>query len=219
MKPTALELLKAGAMELGLQLSSDQVEQFNRYGEELKKWNKKINLTAIRTDEEIVIKHFIDSLTPAKFLESGSALLDIGSGAGFPCLPLKILMPNLPVTSIDAVEKKIFFQRSVSRALGLQDFQALHGRAEQLQPENGRGYDVIVSRAFSDIPTFAQMARPLLKNQGKIIAMKGKEGRGEAIAAADILDQMGMVVTVVEEFTLPFSQDARSFVFIGAQNS
>ncbi|WP_347710802.1 16S rRNA (guanine(527)-N(7))-methyltransferase RsmG [Geotalea sp. SG265] len=200
---------------MALNLTVGQLDSFDRYGEELKKWNRKINLTAITSDEEIALKHFVDSLAVAPYLRADDALLDIGSGAGFPSLPLKIVMPGLKVTSIDAVEKKIIFQRNVARLLGLADFRALHGRAEQLQPEEGNRFDVVVSRAFSDIPTFARMALPLLEKNGAIIAMKGKEGSNEADAAEKFLRELRLAVTAVEIFNLPAASDTRSLVFIG----
>ncbi|GAB7025194.1 16S rRNA (guanine(527)-N(7))-methyltransferase RsmG [Geotalea toluenoxydans] len=205
-------MLECGAADFGLQLSPEQVEKLVLYAEELKKWNRKINLTAINSDEDIVIKHFVDSLALAKFVKADAMLVDIGSGAGFPCIPLKIIMPALRVTSVDAVEKKIIFQRNVARLIGLAGFEAVHGRAEQLQPDNKA--DAVVSRAFSDILTFAGMAKRLMKPEGMIIAMKGKEGREEAEHAKVKLEQMGLTVSAVEEFRLPSSGDARSLVFI-----
>ncbi|WP_083767185.1 16S rRNA (guanine(527)-N(7))-methyltransferase RsmG [Geotalea daltonii] len=212
MNTATREMLECGAADFGLQLSFDQVEKLALYAKELKKWNRKINLTAIKSDEDIVIKHFVDSLVLAKFVKADAMLVDIGSGAGFPCIPLKIIMPALRVTSVDAVEKKIIFQRNVARLIGLAGFEAVHGRAEQLQPDNKA--DAVVSRAFSDILTFAGMAKGLMKPEGMIIAMKGKEGREEAEHAKGKLEQMGLTVSAVEEFRLPSIGDARSLVFI-----
>ncbi|WP_439645292.1 16S rRNA (guanine(527)-N(7))-methyltransferase RsmG [Geotalea toluenoxydans] len=212
MNTATRKMLECGAADFGLQLSPEQVEKLVLYAEELKKWNRKINLTAINSDEDIVIKHFVDSLALAKFVKADAMLVDIGSGAGFPCIPLKIIMPALRVTSVDAVEKKIIFQRNVARLIGLAGFEAVHGRAEQLQPDNKA--DAVVSRAFSDILTFAGMAKRLMKPEGMIIAMKGKEGREEAEHAKVKLEQMGLTVSAVEEFRLPSSGDARSLVFI-----
>lgn len=214
MKHAAREMLECCAAEFELALQPEQVEKLVLYAEELKKWNRKINLTAIKSDEDIVIKHFVDSLALARFVKADAMLVDIGSGAGFPCIPLKVVMPAMRVTSVDAVEKKIIFQRNVARILGFTGFEAVHGRAEQLHSDQRHKADVVVSRAFSDILTFAGMAKRLVKPEGMIIAMKGKEGSEEAEQAKEILEQLFLTVSAVEEFHLPVSGDARSLVFI-----
>lgn len=214
MKQDALEILQSGIAALDLQLSSGQLAQLDLYAEELKKWNKKINLTAITADHDIAIKHFVDSLALARFIKEDSALLDIGSGAGFPCIPLKIALPNLRVTSIDAVEKKILFQRNVARLLGFTEFRAIHGRAELLKESEEQRFDVVVSRAFSELGSFLSMAGPVVKGDGTIIAMKGKDGKEEAMGTEGFIEQAGFYIQRVEEFPLPHSGDQRSLIFL-----
>ena len=214
MNQAALEMLKKGGDELGVQLSPEQIEKLTLFARRLKEWNKKINLTAIKSDEDIAIKHFIDSLALAKYIEDDVSLLDIGSGAGFPSIPLKIVKPQLKVTSIDAVGKKIFFQRNIARLLSFGGFKAIHGRVEQLEPEDSEKFDIIVSRAFSSIPAYGRIAGPLLKDKGTIIAMKGKEGKVELEQSEKILGELGLVVRKCEEFCLPFSGDARCLIFM-----
>ncbi len=212
MNDRAKELLTHGAAELGVPLTPAELGRFYRFAAELKKWSRKINLTAIHDDEEIAVKHFLDSLSLLKVIGRKGELLDIGSGGGFPVIPLKIVCHDLRVTSVDAVEKKVIFQRHAARLLGLHDFFALHARGEELAAHHAGRFDWVVSRAFSDIPTFVRIALPLIKDAGKIVAMKGKGGREEAAAARSSLRDMGVAVTEVSEFRLPVSGDARSLV-------
>jgi 16S rRNA (guanine527-N7)-methyltransferase len=214
MTPKAEVLFRRGLAELGLVLDQLQLDRFARLAAELGKWNRKINLTAIAAEEEIVVKHFLDSLTMARVVTGTGSLLDLGSGGGFPALPLKILLPGLRVVAVDAVEKKIIFQRQAARQLGLADFTALHARGETLAATYAEAFDWVVSRAFADLATFAAMAAPLVKRGGQIVAMKGKGGRDEAIAAKDQLRALGIMVADVIEFSLPVSGDQRSFVVL-----
>lgn len=214
MKEQARELLVRGLAELGVRLTPDELEKLRLLAAELQKWGRKINLTAIQGDEDIAVKHFLDSLTLLKIVGGKGRLLDIGSGAGFPSLPLKIVRHELEVISVDAVEKKIIFQRHAARLLQLHGFEALHARAEELTTKDACSFDWVVSRAFSDIPTFAGMALSLLNEHGKIIAMKGGRGREEAELARGALSDMGAWVSNVIEFRLPISCDARSLIII-----
>ena len=214
MNQAAKEKLLGGAKQLGIELTAAQLGKFHLLADELQKWNKKINLTAIRGDEEIVVKHFLDSLTLLRLVGAQGALLDIGSGAGFPGIPVKIVRHDLQVISVDAVDKKVIFQRHAARALALHGFEGVHARAEELAAKYAGRFDWVVSRAFSDIPTFARIALPLVRERGKIVAMKGKSGEEEAMAAAASLDDLGLKVSEVIKFALPYSGDSRSFVVI-----
>ena len=170
------DLLVEGAETFGIRLNEKQVEAFDLYLRELLKWNQKINLTAIRTEKGIVLKHFLDSLSPFSYLSKTATLLDVGSGAGFPGIPLKIVHPSLDITLIDSVRKKIDFQRHVIRMLGLKDMEVIHGRVQDkeiLQSMTGR-FDTVISRAFSDLRTFLHLAFPFLRKGGILLAMKGE---------------------------------------------
>lgn len=215
MNERAKEHLARGAAELGLSLTSHELGKLYAFAAELKKWSRKINLTAIRTDEDIAVKHFLDSLTLRRVVGARGHLLDIGSGAGFPCIPLKIVCHDLRVTSVDAVEKKVLFQRHAARVLGLHGFEALHARGEELAAHHAGSFDWVVSRAFSDIPTFVRIALPLIRPDGRIVAMKGRGGRDEARAAEAALRELGAEVRDTVEFQLPVSGDARALVIIG----
>lgn len=215
MNRAARELLAQGAATLGLSLPEVDLERLAIFSGELKKWSRKINLTAIVADDDIAVKHLVDSLTLTAIVGDEGTLLDLGSGAGFPAIPLKVALHNLTVVSVDAVEKKIFFQRHAGRLLGLDRFEALHARGEDLSDRFRSYFDWIVSRAFSDIPTFVKIVLPLLKPAGTILAMKGKGGRDEAGAAEKALAELGAEVREVMEFRLPISGDARSIIVIG----
>lgn len=214
MNERARESLVQGAAELGLHPTTAELGRFYTFTAELKKWSRKINLTAITADEGIAVKHFLDSLTLLKVIGPKGRLLDIGSGGGFPAIPLKIACHELHVVSVDAVEKKVIFQRHAARLLGLHNFEALHARGEELAARHAASFDWVVSRAFSDIPTFVRIALPLLKDSGRIIAMKGRGGREEAETVAAALSELKVRVTDVIEFRLPVSGDARSLIVL-----
>jgi 16S rRNA (guanine527-N7)-methyltransferase len=184
---------------------------------ELRKWNRKFNLTAITREREIIVKHFLDSLTLVPHLPEGARLLDLGSGGGFPAIPLALVRPDLDVLSVDAAEKKIFFQRHAARLLGLQRFTALHARGELLAESHAGGFDVIVSRAFSSLDRFIALARPLLAPGGLIIAMKGRWGEGEAAEAAPFLAEQELGVRQAVRLRLPVSGDERNLVVIASR--
>ena len=170
------DLLVEGAEAFGIRLNEEQVESFDLYLRELLRWNQKINLTAIRSEKGIVLKHFLDSLSVFPYLSKTAPLLDIGSGAGFPGIPLRIVQPSLEITLIDSVRKKVDFQRHIIRMLGLKGTEAIHGRIQDkeiLQSMTGR-FDTVISRAFSNLQTFLLLAFPFLKKGGILLAMKGE---------------------------------------------
>jgi len=208
-------LIIDSAHELGIQINEDVTAQFSAHASELINWNRKINLTAITNPRDIAIKHFVDSLAPAGCVPEGARLLDIGSGAGFPGIPLKILKPSISVLLIDAVGKKINFLKHVLRNLGLENIEARQIRTENLLKGAGQSisFDVIISRALSDLAPFVKSALPLLSRQGTIIAMKAKVGAKElnAVRADAPEDQYSLEV---ERYKLPLIQAPRSIVII-----
>ncbi len=209
-----LALLKDGAAELGIELDGTALGRFSLFAAELAKWNRKINLTAITASEDVMIKHFLDSLTILARVDLFGRLLDIGSGGGFPGIPLKIAKPELEVVSVDAVEKKILFQRHVARLLNFNGFTAIHARGESLVGKYPSSFDIIVSRAFTDIVSFVRMVRPLLAAGGRIVAMKGSEGVGEMALCENELSLIGVEVETVHEFGLPLAGDRRSLIIM-----
>lgn len=219
MNDAAKELLVRGAMQLGVELTAAELGRFYTFSAELKKWSKKINLTAIKDDGDIAVKHLLDSLTLLKVMKGKGTLLDIGSGGGFPAIPVKIVLHDLDVVSVDAVEKKVIFQRHAARLLHLHGFEAVHARGEELAARYAGHFNWVVSRAFSDIPTFVKIALPLIKESGKIFAMKGKGGREEVNAAKKNLVEMGVAVQEIVEFQLPITGDARSIIVMGREKA
>ncbi len=204
-------ILIEGAKSFGIHLDEKTCEGFDLYLRELLRWNQKINLTAIRGEKEIVLKHFLDSLSVFPYLSHVSSLLDMGSGAGFPGIPLKIVRPSLEVALIDSVLKKVDFQRHIIRSLGLKEVEAIHGRAQDkeiLRRMEGR-FDMAVSRAFSDLQDFLTLTAPFLKTGGIAIAMKGELGDEEMQFLSNIEGAQYHLQETVS-FILPFSSLRRS---------
>ena len=203
------------ARKLGIEIDETVTALFSMYASELLTWNRKINLTAITNPKDIAAKHFVDSLAPAEFIPEGARLLDIGSGAGFPGIPLKILKPSTSALLIDAVRKKINFLKHALRILNLEGIEARRIRTEDLlkDPDNAFNFDVIISRALSDLSLFVKNALPLLAKQGVIIAMKGKIDSEELDAVREDVPG-GSYSLEIEKDILPSLGDPRSLVII-----
>jgi 16S rRNA (guanine527-N7)-methyltransferase len=176
------------------------------HAKELLAWNRSVNLTAITDPLEIAVKHFLDTLPLSPLLPRGSRVLDIGSGGGFPGIPLKVIRPDLELLLIDGTRKKVSFQKHIINALALEGIEARHTRAEdlarELQPESGC-YDIIVSKAVSRLNLFLELAVPLLRRPGTVIAMKAKSVEGELKAARKRVEAEGLQVAV-KEYRLPY---------------
>ena len=211
------ETLINGAAELGLRLSGEQAALFSAYLTELKKWNKRINLTSITTDGEIVTKHFLDSLIAARHIGPTEKLLDMGAGGGFPGLPLKIAMPEIDLTLMDSVGKKVNFMRHVIRTLALTHVRAVHERAGEplASSDEPATYDCVISRAFSSINDFLRLALPYLTPGGRIIAMKGPKS-AELTAEIEEAGREGafgsLISSSLTEYTVPFTDRRTSLV-------
>lgn len=205
------QMLTEGARKLGLTLTVAEVDRFLRYLAELKAWGKKINLTAITHDEDIITRHFLDSLTPYAFVKDGGRLLDIGAGGGFPGLPLKIVVNALAVVLLDSVAKKVHFMRHVIRSLELKGVEAVSTRAEdpQFRIKYEGVFDYSISRAFSTLPEFISLSLPYLKPGGSIIAMKGPSVSEEL---ATLKDER-VSEPVVREIKIPFT-DRNTFIVV-----
>lgn len=213
------DILINAASEIGLTLSEDHCKAFGVYISELKKWNSRINLTAITGDKEIAIKHIIDSLQLAAHVDNEDVLLDVGSGAGLPVIPLKIIKPKIMMYSVDAVAKKITFQRHVIRLLGLQKIEALHARIEDLQESYAGAFSIITSRAFTRLDHFVSLATPLLARGGRFIAMKGADVENEIAESNDTMKRLGCIVTDIHYYELPHGMGKHSLVFIKASET
>ncbi len=214
-----------GARGFGLELDTCHTDLFGAHAEELVHWTRTTNLTTITDPFEIAVKHFVDSLAAAAFVPPDTTcLLDIGSGGGFPGIPLKIVRPTLSVTLIDASRKKVSFLKHVIRTLNLQGIEALHVRAEDLadDPVNHRHFDVIVSRALGDLQSFVQQALPLLTKDGLILALKGRVDQVEVTELKSMVPQAPHTpdsaqrhyALTLEKYRLPFTQAERSMIAI-----
>jgi len=205
---TSKELLTSGAQELGIDLTLDQVNAFFIYLDELKKWNRKINLTAIRDERDTVIKHVLDSLsyihgfTPAQ----GLRLLDMGSGAGFPALPIKIALPGVMITLVESVKKKASFLRHVARLLNLDGVEVLDQRTDELADSCHAAFDVVTARAFADMESALAVGRQFLTPRGCIILSRGPEEK----ISEQVMKRIGFALEKREELTLPFSDYKRA---------
>jgi 16S rRNA (guanine527-N7)-methyltransferase len=166
-----------GALALGVEVSVDQARMMGCHARELIRWNRATNLTAITDPLDMAVKHYVDSLAAVPWIGAAVRVVDAGSGGGFPGIPLKILRPDLQITMIDSVRKKISFLKHTIRTLGLQGINAVHGRLEALgrQPAHRQGYDLVICRAFSALDDFAARATGLLTVGGCLMALKGPQ--------------------------------------------
>jgi 16S rRNA (guanine527-N7)-methyltransferase len=211
-------ILRKGAASFGLILTDQQVEHFYDHAVALLQWSKKINLTAIKDPKSVAIKHFVDSLGPASFAIPMQHVLDVGSGGGFPGLPLKVWNPSLDLTLIDAVRKKISFIQHVIRILKLTGTQAIHGRIEDLARQDGfRPFDTILCRAFRDLSFIVTHGLPLLAKNGKIIVWKGKLPEEEIEAVRfQFQNEHGGLAIETKPYRLPILDAERTIVIITA---
>lgn len=204
--------------ELELELNETQLQQFERYYELLVEWNKVMNLTAITDYEEVYEKHFLDSLAIVKVedINKVESIIDIGTGAGFPGIPLKIVFPHLKVVLLDSLNKRINFLNTVIEELGLENVETLHGRAEDYakKAEYREQADLCVSRAVANLSTLSEYCLPYVKVDGKFIPYKSGEITTEADEAKKAVGILGGNVKKILKFHLPDSDITRSFVVI-----
>lgn len=203
------KMLEEGAAGFGVSLSREDTGKFARYLEILKEWNERINLTALKDDGEIAVSHFLDSLSAAKFVRGAESLLDIGSGAGFPGIPLKIAMPELDVTLVESVHKKTTFMNEVIRELGLTGIRAVWGRAEDESNGVRRGaFPRVISRAVSGVKEVLALSEPYLSPGGSIILMRGRRGEEEWEQAGEEVHARYRIAHKLR-FTLPYGEQTR----------
>lgn len=176
------------------------IEKFYKYMKLLLEWNEKINLTAIKDEKEFIIKHFIDSLTINNYIKNSKNLIDVGTGAGFPGIPLKLFNENLSVTLIDSVNKKINVLQDIIEKLELNNIRAIHTRAEDFAKDNKEKYDIAVSRAVANMSTLVEYLIPFVKLNGIIICMKGPNFEEELNSAKKAITVLGGTIEKVESF-------------------
>lgn len=215
---TNIDTLLKGTVDLGIDLGENDIERFVKYKELLKEWNEKINITAITDDEEIDIKHFLDSLTPytTDLLNGEKKIIDIGTGGGFPGLPLKIINDNLDVTLLDGLNKRIKFLNEVISSLNLDKIQAIHGRAEELsrKPKYREQFDIAISRAVASLDTLSEYCIPFVKVGGYFISMKGSDIEDELKNSLNSIKILGAKVVDKKIVKLPGSDIKHSLIII-----
>ena len=208
--------LKQECQEIGLEISQEQQALFCKYAEMLLEWNEKMNLTAIKKPEEIVTKHFVDSLTllTAADFPQEVHMLDVGTGAGFPSVPIKIVRPDIHLTLLDSLNKRITFLTALSRALG-QENSCIHARAEEAgrKPEHREQYGIVTARAVAHLQTLSEYCLPFVKQGGIFAAMKGGEIQEELEESQKAVALLGGKVEKVLQFQLP-DQSSRSIILI-----
>ena len=212
-----IELLREGAKKYNVVLSNEQTDKFSHYARLLVEWNEKINLTSITDPEEIVIKHFLDSLSVAEYIPNETkALVDVGTGAGFPGIPLKIIRENLKVTLLDSLAKRINFLNEVCNYLNLEDIFSIHSRAEDFGADKKyrESFDLVTARAVASLPVLLEYCLPLVKVGGMFIAMKGPDAKEELKESQKAFDILGGDIEGVKSFTLPYSGIERYLILI-----
>ncbi|MCI1966642.1 MAG: 16S rRNA (guanine(527)-N(7))-methyltransferase RsmG [Oscillospiraceae bacterium] len=210
------QTLISSAKQYGISVSSRQAEQFQLYLELLSEWNQKMNLTALKEPDDIEEKHFLDSILVLKYLSvpQGAKLIDVGTGAGFPGVPLKILRPDLDLTLMDGLNKRLIFLKELLQSLSLKA-ELVHLRAEEggRKPEYRERFDVVTARAVARLPVLCEYCLPFLKQGGTFAAMKGPGGKEELKSAEKAIRLLGCAAVSSPEYTLP-GGDARSLVMI-----
>lgn len=188
------EILAARAAEAGIPLTAEQIGQFSVYHEMLLDWNTRMNLTALTAPEDVAVKHIIDSLTAydAALFDGARTLIDVGTGAGLPGIPLAVYAPHLTVTLLDSLNKRVRFLTEVTAAMGLQNVRCIHARAEEAArtAEHRAAYDIVVSRAVARLPVLLEYTLPFVRVGGTLLALKGRayaEEQKEARRAAEVL--------------------------------
>jgi len=212
--------------EINIDLSDKQVEQFEKYFELLVEWNKVMNLTAITEKSEVIIKHFVDSLSICLFDELDFAnkvnrqnivrVLDVGTGAGFPGIPLKIVFPSLKVTLLDSLNKRVNFLNTVIDELGLDNIEAIHGRAEDYakKSEYREQFDLVVSRAVSNLATLSEYCLPYVREGKFFVPYKSQKLNEEVSKGSKAIAVMGGKIIGKYKFILADTDNERSFLYV-----
>jgi 16S rRNA (guanine527-N7)-methyltransferase len=207
-----MTILQEGAAQVGVPLRDEQANCFTAYLKELNQWRRRINLNSRKDEQEIIVKDFLDSLTIVKYLPLNSSVMDLGSGAGFPGIPVKIVRPDLTLLLLEATRKKVFFLKDVKRVLGLSGIEIRwSGEGRGVEDLSGV-FDFVASRAFGFLLKFAAEGIVFLKRGGILLAMKGKKGREELEESLSSLEKMGLKLFFREEIRLPYLHHERILI-------
>ena len=199
--------------QIDVNLSENQINQFYTYMNLLIEWNEKMNLTAITEPNEVILKHFVDSLTIKKYIEKESNIIDVGTGAGFPGIPLSIAC-NVDITLLDSLNKRINFLNEVIKELKLKNINAIHSRVEDFGSKEREKYDIATSRAVASLNVLVEYLLPLVKVGGKCICMKGPQIEEEIDNAKNAIKILGGEIEKIDEIELPESDIKRTIIVI-----
>ena len=209
-------ILNDKCQKIHIKLREEQIKKFYTYMNLLLEWNEKMNLTAITEPNEVILKHFIDSLTISKYIEDDSTVIDMGTGAGFPGIPLKIVREDINITLVDSLNKRIKFLDEVIDKLDLQNIETVHARAEEFgrSVKYREKFDYATSRAVANLSTLAEYLIPLVKIKGKVISMKGSTVDEEIENSRKAINVLGGRILGIDEFDLPDSDIKRNIIII-----
>ena len=210
------EIMIKNLKELDIKLSENQLKQFYKYMNILIEWNKFINLTNITEPIEIIQKHFVDSLTILKYIKGTDTVIDVGTGAGFPGIPIKIAFPKTKIVLLDSLNKRIKFLNEVINKLELKNVKVIHGRAEDLghNEEHREKYDIAIARAVAPLNVLSEYLIPFVKINGNSICMKGSKGKEEAKIGEKAIKILGGNIEEIKEFILPNTSIERTVIQI-----
>ncbi|PLT29507.1 16S rRNA (guanine(527)-N(7))-methyltransferase RsmG [Peribacillus deserti] len=213
-----IEQFQTMLSEKGITLSGQQLDQFDTYFHLLVEWNNKMNLTAITDKEEVYLKHFYDSVSAAFYFDFTKPykLCDVGAGAGFPSIPLKICFPELHVSIVDSLNKRISFLEHLAASLKLENVSFYHDRAETFgqNPVHREKYDVVTARAVARMSVLSELCMPLVKVGGFFVAMKGANGQGETETGEKAVKVLGGKVESITPFLLPIEESERNIIIV-----
>ena len=201
-------------------LNENQINQFNQYFTSLIETNKKVNLTRITEKDDVYLKHFFDSITPlftfGEIFTKSQTLCDVGAGAGFPSIPLKIMVPELRVTIVDSLGKRLKFLQELVTQLDLKNVALVHGRAEDVgqNKQYREQFDIVTARAVANMAVLSEYCLPLVKKNGNFIALKGPKAEDELNSSQKALKTLGGKTTVVKELQLPHSSEDRTLILV-----
>lgn len=204
------------SQKINIQLEEKQINQFYTYMNLLLQWNEKINLTAITDPNEIILKHFIDSMTIMSYLEKNKNIVDVGTGGGFPGIPVKIVNEKINMTLLDSLNKRINVLKEIINTLNLDNISAIHARVEEFgqNKENREKFDIATSRAVAKLNILSEYMLPLVKVGGKCICMKGPDIEVEIEESKKAIELLGGKIDEIKKFTLPESNLERTIIVI-----